>query len=130
MMIRLSIQKDLNVSLRRKKNVKKKNKKEKKPPSPSKNKKVRNLFAAQTLLKLCSSYLHLMMLDGHKQDDEEQSSGQKQDSTSEGSNFFFDPNGGPNPKAILMVLLALNLAYYTVTYKKPMKEIIYMDFLN
>jgi hypothetical protein len=58
--------------------------------------------------------------------------------SSEGSDWrkkveetFFEPNGGgPNQGAWASLIVALMGTYYAVTYKKPMKEIIYMDFLN
>lgn len=44
---------------------------------------------------------------------------------------FFEPNGGgPNQRAWASLIVALMGTYYALTYKKPMKEIIYMDFLN
>lgn len=45
--------------------------------------------------------------------------------------FFFDPEGGnPKPEGWMAALLAASALYYIINHKKPMKEIIYMDFLN
>ena len=45
--------------------------------------------------------------------------------------FFFEPNGGPpKPEGWVGALATAGVLYYIVNHKKPMKEIIYMDFLN
>lgn len=44
--------------------------------------------------------------------------------------FFFDPNNNPIPENIIMLLMALFTAYYLINYKSPLKELVYMDFLN
>ncbi len=45
--------------------------------------------------------------------------------------FFFEPEGGnPRPEGWVAALLAAGTLYYIINHKKPMKEIIYMDFLN
>lgn len=45
--------------------------------------------------------------------------------------FFFEPNGGPpKPEGWVGALAAAGTLYYIVNHKQPMKEIIYMDFLN
>ena len=44
--------------------------------------------------------------------------------------FFFDKNNNPRPENIIALLLIAVTAYYLITYKTPLKEIVYMDFLN
>ena len=44
--------------------------------------------------------------------------------------FFFDQDNNPKPENMIGLLLALGAGYYLATYKKPMQEIVYMDFLN
>jgi len=45
--------------------------------------------------------------------------------------FFFDPNGGnPRPEGWIGALVATAALYYLTNHKTPMKEIVYMDFLN
>jgi AFG3 family protein len=43
---------------------------------------------------------------------------------------MFDPNNNPKPENIILVLMAMFASYYLLTYKRPMKELVYMDFLN
>lgn len=70
---------------------------------------------------------------------EEENKDEKSKSSTGGSNdwkekirgFFFDPNGNdPKPEGWIGALCAAGALYYMVNYKAPMKEIIYMDFLN
>ena len=44
--------------------------------------------------------------------------------------FFFDENNSPKPEGAIMLLMAMFTTYYLLTYRKPMKELVYMDFLN
>jgi hypothetical protein len=44
--------------------------------------------------------------------------------------FFFDPNNNPRPESFIIAIMAAFTTYYLITYRKPMKELIYMDFLN
>ena len=45
--------------------------------------------------------------------------------------FFFEPNGGaPKPEGWAAALAAAAITYYVVNHKTPLKELIYMDFLN
>ena len=44
--------------------------------------------------------------------------------------FFFDPNNNPKPENFLWVFLAAITGYYLLSARKPMKELLYMDFLN
>jgi len=70
------------------------------------------------------------------EDDEssKESKDKKSESQSTGEKlkgFFFEPEGGnPKPEGWIAALLAAATLYYVVNHKTPMKEIIYMDFLN
>jgi len=44
--------------------------------------------------------------------------------------MFFDPENNPRPEGWLAVLVSIASIYYLLNYKKPMKEIVYMEFLN
>lgn len=44
--------------------------------------------------------------------------------------FFFDPNNNPKPEGWIGLLAGCSMAYYALNYKKPAKELVYMDFLN
>jgi len=46
------------------------------------------------------------------------------------NSFFFDPQGSPKPEGFVAAVMALATAYYLATYQKPMKELVYMQFLN
>jgi len=75
-------------------------------------------------------------------EDEEKTEGEKKESGEEESKgeqgwkekvrgFFFEPNGGPpKPEGWVGVAVAAGTLYYIVNHKQPLKEIIYMDFLN
>ena len=43
---------------------------------------------------------------------------------------LFTPENDPKPEGWLGVLLALATGYFVLNYKKPMKEVVYMQFLN
>jgi len=43
---------------------------------------------------------------------------------------FFTPNNEPKPEGFLALLLAFATGYYLFNYKRPMKEVVYMQFLN
>jgi hypothetical protein len=44
--------------------------------------------------------------------------------------FFFDEENNPKPEGFLALMLSGFAGYYLLTYRKPMQEIVYMDFLN
>lgn len=44
--------------------------------------------------------------------------------------FFFDQDHNQKPEGWLAIVLALATGYYLYNYKKPMNELIYMQFLN
>ena len=44
--------------------------------------------------------------------------------------FFFDEDNNPKPEGFLALMLSGFAGYYLLTYRKPMQEIVYMDFLN
>jgi len=44
--------------------------------------------------------------------------------------FFFDEDNQPKPEGFLALMLSGFAGYYLLTYRKPMQEIVYMDFLN
>lgn len=66
------------------------------------------------------------------QEDQEQSKSDEQSSWKEkAKGFFFEPNGGdPKPEGWIGALAAAGALYFIVNYKAPMKELVYMDFLN
>lgn len=43
---------------------------------------------------------------------------------------MFEPNGGPPKPAFYLTLLSTLAGFYYLNYKTPLKELIYMDFLN
>ena len=43
---------------------------------------------------------------------------------------LFTPENDPKPEGWLGILLALSTGYFVLNYKKPMKEVVYMQFLN
>lgn len=43
---------------------------------------------------------------------------------------LFTPENDPKPEGWLGILLALATGYFVLNYKKPMKEVVYMQFLN
>jgi len=45
-------------------------------------------------------------------------------------NFLFDNNQSPKPEGWAALLGTAAATYYIANYKKPMKELLYMDFLN
>lgn len=65
--------------------------------------------------------------DDKKSKDEKQSSKEEK---KDWKGFFFDENNNPKPEGFVALLLAGFTGYYLLTYKKPMQEIVYMDFLN
>lgn len=71
--------------------------------------------------------------DEQSDDEEAESSDKKEEKKDERNpvqQAFFDPEGNPKPEGFLGVLLAAATAYYILNYKKPMDEIVYMQFLN
>ena len=44
--------------------------------------------------------------------------------------FFLEPDNNPKPEGFVAAVLGLATAYYLYNYKKPMKEVVYMEFLN
>ena len=44
--------------------------------------------------------------------------------------FFFTPENDPKPEGWLAVIMGLAAGYYLYSYKAPMKEVVYMEFLN
>lgn len=43
---------------------------------------------------------------------------------------LFTPDNDPKPEGWLGILLAFATGYFVLNYKKPMKEVVYMQFLN
>lgn len=43
---------------------------------------------------------------------------------------MFDENNNPKPEGFLAVMLTLATLYYVSTYRKPMKEIYFKDFMH
>lgn len=41
-----------------------------------------------------------------------------------------DPDNNPKPEGWLAVFMGIATGYYLLQYKKPMKEIVHMEFLN
>ena len=69
--------------------------------------------------------------EGHGEDKKGSGSGDKhKDDRPEWQKFLFDQNNNPKPEGFLAMLLGASLLYYILTYKKPMQEIVYKDFLN
>lgn len=71
----------------------------------------------------------------HREEDQQEDSHKSSDSSKSFQDrirdFFFEPNGGdPRPEGWVAALAAAAGLYFIVNYQKPMKEIIYMDFLN
>jgi hypothetical protein len=64
---------------------------------------------------------------GKKGDDNED---KKKDEEKGWKRFFFDEDNNPKPEGFLALLLSGFAGYYLLTYKKPMQELVYMDFLN
>lgn len=44
--------------------------------------------------------------------------------------FFFDPNNNPKNEALILLAAAIGAGYFVYNFKAPMKEIVYMEFLN
>ena len=44
--------------------------------------------------------------------------------------MFFEEDNSPRPEGWLGLIMALATGWYLFNYKKPMKEIVYMEFLN
>lgn len=44
--------------------------------------------------------------------------------------FFFDPNNNPKNEALVLMAAILGAGYFVYNFKAPMKEIVYMEFLN
>lgn len=66
------------------------------------------------------------------QDDSDKKGSDKgaKDERPEWQKFFFDQNNNPKPEGFLALLLGGSVLYYILTYKKPMQELVYKDFLN
>ena len=43
---------------------------------------------------------------------------------------MFDNNNNPKPEGWLAIAMAIAAGYYVINYKKPMKEIVFMEFYN
>jgi AFG3 family protein len=54
----------------------------------------------------------------------------QQDNRNEFAKFLFDQNNNPKPEGFVSLLVAGLALYYVLTYKKPMQELVYKDFLN
>lgn len=54
----------------------------------------------------------------------------KKDEENKWKKFFFDEDNQPKPEGFLALMLSGFAGYYLLTYRKPMQEIVYMDFLN
>ena len=54
----------------------------------------------------------------------------KTDERNKLTQFLFEPDNNPRPEGWLAVFTALATGWYLFNYKKPMKEIVYMEFLN
>jgi len=44
--------------------------------------------------------------------------------------YFFDPNGNPKNELLILLGLMLGAGAYVYNFRSPMKEIVYMEFLN
>jgi hypothetical protein len=44
--------------------------------------------------------------------------------------MFFEEDNSPKPEGWLGVVLAVATGWYLFNYKKPLEEIVYMEFLN
>lgn len=44
--------------------------------------------------------------------------------------FFFDPNNNPKNEALFLLAALLGAGYFVYNFRAPMKEIVYMEFLN
>jgi len=44
--------------------------------------------------------------------------------------FFFDPNNNPKNEALVLLAAMLGAGYFVYNFKAPLKEIVYMEFLN
>ena len=72
------------------------------------------------------------------EEEESSASGEKSDKgKKEGSDdreswkkFFYDEEGSPKPEGFLAVMLSGFAVYYLANYRKPLQELVYMDFLN
>ena len=71
------------------------------------------------------------------EEEESSTSGEKGDKGKKGGDdreswkkFFFDEENNPKPEGFLAVMLSGFAAYYLATYRKPLQELVYMDFLN
>ena len=66
--------------------------------------------------------------------EEEEPQEKKEESKSDDRNafqkFFLEPDNSPKPEGFVAAVLGLGTAYYLYNYKKPMKEVVYMEFLN
>ena len=67
--------------------------------------------------------------DGEEEEKEKEQQTQE-DNRNAFVKFFLDPDNNPKPEGLIGVLLAAATGYYLFSYKKPMKEIVYMEFLN
>ena len=66
------------------------------------------------------------------EDEGAKSDHEKEEKKPDGSlrSYFFDPDNNPKPESWIGVLVFLTGLYWGLNYKKPAKELIYMDFLN
>ena len=44
--------------------------------------------------------------------------------------YFFEPNGNPKNELLISLALMLGAGAYVYNFRNPMKEIVYMEFLN
>ena len=67
-------------------------------------------------------------------EEEEPESEKKSSASSDDRNalqkMFFEEDNSPKPEGWLGLIMALATGWYLFNYKKPMKEIVYMEFLN
>lgn len=56
--------------------------------------------------------------------------GGKDEDQNKWKKFFFDEDNNPKPEGFLALMLSGFAGYYLLNYKKPMQELVYMDFLN
>ena len=82
-------------------------------------------------MRRVSLFLASIFVEEESTKEETKESKQSQSTGEKVKGFFFEPEGGnPRPEGWMAALLAASALYYIINHKKPMKEIIYMDFLN
>jgi hypothetical protein len=71
--------------------------------------------------------------EGEKSEPEEEKEEQKppkEDDRNKITQFLFEPDNSPRPEGWLGVFVALATGWYLFNYKRPLKEVVYMEFLN